>query len=529
IEGWSNGQHTITIVATDTAGQTGSDSIVVTLDAAGDTDPPVVTINTPTESQEIGDEVTVNATVIDNVQVASVKFWIDGQLQETLMEENAGADGYEWTWQTSGWANGSHTIRVSATDTASNIAYDEVGVTLNRSKATMTKYLISKQVPITSVEDMWRRDVTFRRTLLTVLLREELPTDPREVYQVTCGVHVPGNVTDFSQFQIITPHQVHGLPAEGDTVRWALRAEPTLVDAYWDVTATAAVRLIDAPDVGPLLLTTGPQALWALEDGDWVQWRTLPELSAAYDGAHLDGKILVAGNKFVVVDCDTGELSWPVGLPDATGYSAVAADNDAGYVGVDTAAGAKLYQWSYPITKLLAALPAPGNVMAAESGVVAIGCADGSLQRWEAGSLTEVVDTGTAGVYSMQEMGTGTMYLGTGASAAIWVSVPSWAQDADLGTGDVRALAHWLGHLYAAGVNAGDLWKRTPSGWTLWHTLTDYTQVRDLLVADDQLWVAGETAGGVRLTRLELAADGAFECSSEPPDILANIPASVSV
>ncbi|MGD9496379.1 MAG: Ig-like domain-containing protein [Armatimonadota bacterium] len=519
IAGYPNGQRTITAVATDTAGQTTTTSITVTLNAGGDTDPPTVIINSPGSGATISSDCTINATANDNVAVARVRFYVDGQLQADLTAPNAGTN-YEATWAVSGWANGSHTIRVTAADTAGNIGYAERTVTLDRSKALLTKYLYTEKMPIGAVADLWRTGVAFTRGLLTVSLREQVPTDPLETYQVSVGVNVPGDSVDFASYQVIDPDHVHGFNVQGSTVRWALRAAPTMVIGYWQLSATTAVRLVPMPSGPPALLAD--TSVWRLVGGDWQEWEPLADLSVAYDAAYFDGKILVAGDKLVAKDVDTGELSWPLALPSATAYRAVATGGSVAYVAVDTAGGSHLYAFSWDATQHLAPLPASARRIVAASGIAAIGCADGRLQRWSGGALTEVVSTGEAAVYSILQAGD-TLYLGTGGDGEVWVSAPSWALDSALGTGDVRALADWQTALYAAGVDAGKLWRRTASGWAHWHTLPDYTQVRDLLVVDGALWVAGETATGVRISRLEMSEGGQFVCGAEPPDILAKI------
>jgi hypothetical protein len=111
-----NGQHTLTAVARDTAGnQATAASIVVTV--MNDTTAPTVVLTGPAAGTVSG-TATVAATATDDVGVAGVQFLLDGV---SLGAEDIIAP-YEVSWATLSAANGEHTLTAVARDTAGNQA-----------------------------------------------------------------------------------------------------------------------------------------------------------------------------------------------------------------------------------------------------------------------------------------------------------------------------------------------------------------------------------------------------------------------
>src|SRR5205823_2628002 len=114
-----NGSHTLTAVARDAAGNSKTSAPVTVTVANGpppDTTPPTVSISSPTNGQTVPATVTITASAADNVGVAGVQFRIDGA--------NFGAEDttapYSISWNTTGAANGSHTLTAVARDAAGN-------------------------------------------------------------------------------------------------------------------------------------------------------------------------------------------------------------------------------------------------------------------------------------------------------------------------------------------------------------------------------------------------------------------------
>src|SRR5258708_5707746 len=117
-----NGSHTLPAVARDLLGiQYTSNAVTVTVSNAPpppppDTTPPTVSVTSPGSGATISGTTSVTASASDNVGVVGVQFRIDGA--------NFGAEDtsapYSVSWNTTGAANGSHTITAVARDAAGN-------------------------------------------------------------------------------------------------------------------------------------------------------------------------------------------------------------------------------------------------------------------------------------------------------------------------------------------------------------------------------------------------------------------------
>src|SRR5205085_1127570 len=130
--GLSNGAHTLTARATDTAGNaTTSAAVSVTVDNAA----PTVAVTAPAASSMVSGTVTVKATASDNVGVSGVQFFVDGTAVGTLSTTAP----YSYSWNTTGLSDGSHTLTAKATDAAGNATTSAaVSVTVNNTVPTVT-------------------------------------------------------------------------------------------------------------------------------------------------------------------------------------------------------------------------------------------------------------------------------------------------------------------------------------------------------------------------------------------------------
>jgi subtilisin family serine protease len=111
---YPDGTYTIEAVATDSAGKTGSDSILVHLDNVDD--PPTVAITSPVGGTVSG-AVIVTAEANDDRGVDRVEFFVDAQ---SIGEDTDGTDGWSLGWDTTGVADGLYTITAVATDIGGN-------------------------------------------------------------------------------------------------------------------------------------------------------------------------------------------------------------------------------------------------------------------------------------------------------------------------------------------------------------------------------------------------------------------------
>ena len=90
----------------------------MTTTPAVDTTAPLVSVSAPTPGSVVaGSAVTVSASASDNVGVTGVQFKLDGA---NLGAEDTSAP-YSISWDTTGVANGPHTLTAVARDSATNV------------------------------------------------------------------------------------------------------------------------------------------------------------------------------------------------------------------------------------------------------------------------------------------------------------------------------------------------------------------------------------------------------------------------
>jgi hypothetical protein len=144
-DGWSvsldttaetDGTHTLSATATDTAGQISSDTISVTVQNGTTTDtPPTVSISAPAAGSEVADVVTVTAFADDDFGVSQVEFFVDGA---SIGFDNDATGGWSITWDTTNYVDGEHSLSAAATDTAGQTTMSEsVSVTVNNGGGTV--------------------------------------------------------------------------------------------------------------------------------------------------------------------------------------------------------------------------------------------------------------------------------------------------------------------------------------------------------------------------------------------------------
>lgn len=120
---YTNGSHTIFAKAVDGTGNIGTSSTVnVTVDNIF----PTVNITAPTNGATVSGIVSINADATDNVGVSKVEFRIDGVLKTT--DKTA---PYSYSWNTTTYTNGSHSIQVKSYDNAKNITSSTISVNVN--------------------------------------------------------------------------------------------------------------------------------------------------------------------------------------------------------------------------------------------------------------------------------------------------------------------------------------------------------------------------------------------------------------
>ncbi len=97
-----------------------------------DITPPSISISAPGNNAPVSGNVTITSIASDNIAVAGVQFQIDG----TNLGSAVATPPFSKTWDSTGAANGQHTISAIATDTSGNSAIASVTVTVSNPAAT---------------------------------------------------------------------------------------------------------------------------------------------------------------------------------------------------------------------------------------------------------------------------------------------------------------------------------------------------------------------------------------------------------
>ncbi len=90
--------------------------------------PPSVSVTNPTDGTTVSGSVTVTADATDDNGITQVEFFVDGG---SIGVDSNGSDGWSISWDTTAYAEGSHTVSATATDTAAQIASDSVSATVD--------------------------------------------------------------------------------------------------------------------------------------------------------------------------------------------------------------------------------------------------------------------------------------------------------------------------------------------------------------------------------------------------------------
>jgi thermitase len=123
----ANGLHTLEVVASDAAGNSASATIQVTLaNKPPDTKAPLVSISAPAAASTVAGTVKVSASASDDTGVVGTELYVDG----VLLATDATAP-YEYSWNTTQYSEGTHTIDVAAADAAGNIGHATSTVTVS--------------------------------------------------------------------------------------------------------------------------------------------------------------------------------------------------------------------------------------------------------------------------------------------------------------------------------------------------------------------------------------------------------------
>jgi len=126
-----------------------------TTSATPDTTPPTVLVTTPTSGATVfGSAVSLSATSSDNVAVAGVTFYVDGQKKGSEITSAP----YTTTWDSTATTSGTHSVFAVARDTSNNFATSSV-VTFTTDNSIPSFSAITKTTSSSSVTIAWTSNV----------------------------------------------------------------------------------------------------------------------------------------------------------------------------------------------------------------------------------------------------------------------------------------------------------------------------------------------------------------------------------
>jgi Bacterial Ig domain len=140
----TNGDHTIAARATDTSDNGNVVSETVTVQNA-DTTAPSVSIAAPSSGAFVSGTVEVDGSASDDDPIASVRVSVD----DSGWQLASGTTSWSWVWDTTGLADGTHTIAVRASDSSGNVTTRSESVHIdNTAPATQGSWVSPEGVTI---------------------------------------------------------------------------------------------------------------------------------------------------------------------------------------------------------------------------------------------------------------------------------------------------------------------------------------------------------------------------------------------
>jgi len=116
--------------------------------------PPAVTLTAPADGATVSGTVAVTATATDDKGVSRVDFYLDG-----VVVFSDTASPYSWSWITTSYNNGTHTVMARAYDTIGQYASDTHTVTVNNPTQTVTISKVNVSTTTTTATFSWKTNV----------------------------------------------------------------------------------------------------------------------------------------------------------------------------------------------------------------------------------------------------------------------------------------------------------------------------------------------------------------------------------
>lgn len=203
---YAYGAHVIKAKTMDTSGQTAVDIITVNVD-----NPPTVSVTSPQSGALVYGTIDIQATATDDGGIAKVDFYIDG----TLIGTDTTAP-YTITWPTEVYLNGTHKIKVTATDASAQQASHEIDAIVQNIVLTLQAERLE--------EKAWMIKKYFGRIQLGVVNSGNAPVQKFVIYRKQDG-------NSYQPIMEITPSQLQN-------------GAYTYLDKYLDKNASYSYKIV---------------------------------------------------------------------------------------------------------------------------------------------------------------------------------------------------------------------------------------------------------------------------------------------
>ncbi|HVX90366.1 MAG TPA: peptidoglycan-binding protein [Candidatus Paceibacterota bacterium] len=156
VSGLTNGgSYVYYVKCEDAAGNINADDYTISFTVAADTTSPSVTLDAPANNATVSGSVALSATASDDVSVSGVQFKLD---TNTLIGAEDTSSPYTGTWDSTGVADGSHTLVAVARDGSGNYATSSVATVTVDNTAPVLSSISSGTPGASSATITWSTD-----------------------------------------------------------------------------------------------------------------------------------------------------------------------------------------------------------------------------------------------------------------------------------------------------------------------------------------------------------------------------------
>jgi len=154
----------------------------------GDTTAPTVSVTAPANGATVSGTTTISASASDNVGVSSVEFYVDSVLKGTDT-----SSPYSYSWSTTSYSNGAHSIYAKAKDAAGNTGTSSIilvtvsNTVVDDGGVFIVGVVANGNMDSTDVSDMWYIDVAANAQSMYVVLT--CGTSDFDIWQIQCSTH----------------------------------------------------------------------------------------------------------------------------------------------------------------------------------------------------------------------------------------------------------------------------------------------------------------------------------------------------